>query len=139
MGLKTHPHSLPLLLHPLQSQCLPLRSLSPRLQGLRELRKTHPLPYPHQHTNAQMHASSTSNHIFLLIRSENTREIAVLFPINVILSLAAPKSSSSNTAGGLSFNPTLKPVGHHSTNETFLFVFNHCTHAFAFFALAVPR
>merc|ERR1719317_614603 len=36
-------------------------------------------------------------------------------------------------AAGVLFRPILNPVGHHSTNETLLFCFSHCTVEFASF------
>merc|ERR1712190_668676 len=76
---------------------------------------------------------------FLDMRSENTRLIAVLLPIKQTLFTTSATSSHSSTVGGRSFNPTLTPVGHHSTNVHFLLVFNHCTVAFASFDWTVPR
>merc|ERR1712137_1421443 len=60
-ALRIRHHSLPLRLHLQQFRCPPLRSLSQELQGLHELRKIHPLPFLHQHTNERTLASSTSN------------------------------------------------------------------------------
>merc|ERR1719495_2147342 len=42
-------------------------------------------------------------------------------------------------AAGVLFSPILNPVGHHSTNETLLFCFNHCTVEFASLDLISPR
>merc|ERR1712217_707102 len=50
---------LPLLLPPSRFQLL--RNPSPTLQDLRELRKIRLPPFPPPHTNAQTHASNTSN------------------------------------------------------------------------------
>merc|ERR1719414_1277829 len=49
--------------------------------------------------------------------------------------LAWHMTSPSTDAAGVLFRPILNPVGHHSTKDTLLFCFNHCTVALDSFDL----
>ena len=63
----------------------------------------------------------------------------MLLPIIVTFLIRSPISLSCTNAGDISFNQTLKPVGHHSTNAHFSLFCNHCTAVFASFDFTSPR
>merc|ERR1719273_2461453 len=106
------------------------------LAGLSELALLHAL------ADVPVHEGALRVHQVVLLAdalAEHARHRRVVADHHHVAINNAVSSLSPTRAAGTSLRPTLKPVGTHSTNVTFLFVFSHCTVAFASLAFTWPR